>query len=178
MWSTVKVNWKSYLRGWLYGDFHPGWNFISAYRVEKNRNYMNISTRFENLSTLGWIIIASRKYNNFCLKFFTLSLGHLFICSFSVFTFTWYSLKSISLTSSKSLYGFSPTEARPNATGSSSYISAKSFLTFSYKLALLAFESQFLNYLERLNSCKHFMRLVSFSSIHLKRACEVAIFIF
>ena len=30
---------------------------------------------------------------------------------------------------------------------------------------------------ELLNSCKHFMRLVSLSSVHLKRACEVAIFV-
>ena len=27
------------------------------------------------------------------------------------------------------------------------------------------------------NSCKHFIRLISLSSVHLKRACEVAIFI-
>ena len=28
------------------------------------------------------------------------------------------------------------------------------------------------------NSCKHFIKLISLSSVHLKRACEVAIFIF
>ena len=28
------------------------------------------------------------------------------------------------------------------------------------------------------NSCKHFIRSISLSSVHLKRACEVTIFIF
>ena len=42
----------------------------------------------------------------------------------------------------------------------------------SYNLTLSAFESQFMNSMEHLNSCKHL------SSAHLKRACEVAIFIF
>ena len=44
--------------------------------------------------------------------------------------------------------------------------------TFSHNLTLSAFESQFLKSIEHLNSCKRL------SSVHLKRACEVAIFIF
>ena len=38
------------------------------------------------------------------------------------------------------------------------------FLIFSYNLTLSAFEPQFLNSMELLNSCKHFMRLVSLPS--------------
>ena len=52
------------------------------------------------------------------------------------------------------------------------------FLTLSYNMTLLAFESQFLNSMEFLNSYKYFVRLICLSSIHLKRACEVAIFTF
>ena len=44
--------------------------------------------------------------------------------------------------------------------------------TFSHNLTLSAFESQFLKSIEHLNSCKRL------SSVHLKHACEVAIFIF
>ena len=44
--------------------------------------------------------------------------------------------------------------------------------------SLPEFESQFLNSMELWNSCKHFIRLISLSSVHLKRACEVVIFIF
>ena len=44
--------------------------------------------------------------------------------------------------------------------------------TFSHNLTLSAFESQLLKSIEHLNSCKRL------SSVHLKRACEVAIFIF
>ena len=31
--------------------------------------------------------------------------------------------------------------------------------------------------MEPLNSCKYFIKLVSLSSVHLKRACEVAIYV-
>ena len=118
---------------------------------------------------------------NFCIKFFTLHWTReypFFICSSSVFTFTWYFVKSIPLTPSKSLNGFSLTEAGLNAFGSSSYISARPFLTLAYNLTLSVFGSQFLNSMELLSSCKHFMRLISLSSIHLKRAYEVVYFIF
>ena len=54
----------------------------------------------------------------------------------------------------------------------------KTFLTLSHNLTLSEFESRFLNSMQLLNSCKHYMRLISLSSVHLKRACEVAIFIF
>ena len=125
-----------------------------------------------------------------------------FICSFSVFAFTWssftsislpilyinlitnplhqshyQSFTSISLKSSKSLHGFSLTEAGRNTSGSSSYISARLFLTLSYNLTLSALESQFRNSKELLNTRKHFIRLIR-STVHLNRACEVAIFIF
>ena len=40
------------------------------------------------------------------------------------------------------------------------------------------FESQFLNSMELLNFGKHFIKLISLSSVHLKRAFEVALFIF
>ena len=52
------------------------------------------------------------------------------------------------------------------------------FLTLSYNLTLLAFEAQFLNSMDFLNSCKHFIRSIRLSSVHLKRACEFAIFVF
>ena len=51
------------------------------------------------------------------------------------------------------------------------------FLTFWYNFTLLPFESRFLNSMEFLNSWKHFIRLLSLSLAHLKRACKVAIFI-
>ena len=46
-------------------------------------------------------------------------------------------------------------EAGPNASGSSSYISARLVHTLSYNLNLSAFEMQFLNCVELLNSCKY-----------------------
>ena len=52
---------KVKLRRWLYGEFIPGWNFNSVYRVEKNCNYMknfNPSWKYFNP---GWNIIASSK---------------------------------------------------------------------------------------------------------------------
>ena len=65
-----------------------------------------------------------------------------------------------------------------NASDSSSYVSNRLFLTFSYNLALSAFEPQFLNYMELLNFCKQFIGLTSFLSVHLKSACEFYIFVF
>ena len=54
------------------------------------------------------------------------------------------------------------------------HIFSRLFLTLSYYLTLSEFRSRFLNSIELLNSCKHFIRLTSLSSVHLKRACEVA----
>ena len=47
---------------------------------------------------------------------------------------------------------------------------------FSKRLSffLLVFESQFLNSMEFLNICKHFIWLISLPSVHMKNACEVA----
>ena len=45
-------------------------------------------------------------------------------------------------------------------------------------LNLSVFDSQFLNSMELLNSCKHFVRLINLSSFRLKCACEGVIFIF
>ena len=73
---------------------------------------------------------------------------------------------------------FPLTEAGPNASGSSSYISARLVHTLSYNLTLSAFEMQFLNCVELLNSCKYVIRLINLSSVNLKCACEVASFIF
>ena len=127
----------------------------------------------EDVSATSWENTLSDKKNPSWAREHPLS-----ICSFFAFTFTWYLLKSISLTSSKSLYGFSLTEARPSASVSSSYISVRLFLPHSYNLTLSAFESQYLNFMELLNSCKYFIRLTRLSSVHLKRACEVVIFTF
>ena len=63
-------------------------------------------------------------------------------------------------------------------TRESSYISVRPFLTFSYSLTLSAFDSQFLNSMDILHSCKHFMRLINLPSFYLKSVCEVAILIF
>ena len=41
-------------------------------------------------------------------------------------------------------------------------------------LTLSAFDSQFLNFIELLNSCKHFIRLINLSSVHLKYAFEAS----
>ena len=53
---------------------------------------------------------------------------------------------------------------------------------FAYKkacnLTLSVFDSQLLNFIELLNSSKHSVRLISLSSVHLKRACEDVISIF
>ena len=73
---------------------------------------------------------------------------------------------------------FSSTEAGPNTSGSSSYISASLFLTLSYNFTLSAFEFQILNSMEYLNSDKHFIRLISLPTVHLNRTREVAIFTF
>ena len=48
----------------------------------------------------------------------------------------------------------------------------------AWNLTLPVFGSKFLNFLELLNSCEHFIRLINLSAAHLKRACEDFIFVF
>ena len=45
-------------------------------------------------------------------------------------------------------------------------------------LTLSVFDAQFLNSMELLDFCKHFIKLRSLSSVHLERACEDVIFYF
>ena len=104
----------------------------------------------------------------------------LFICPFSVFTFTWYSLKSISLSLSKSVYGIW-SFTHWSWTKRLWFIFLYLPYTFSHTFIYFEFVSVWAAISEfhgNLNSCKHFTRPISLSSVHLKRAREFKIFIF